>query len=177
LLISAKNIQEKLFLKYPKDLIDQKDVNYLINLLYYGKAFLFDLNLIKNIRLKDDNKSVYDLNDKDKLNKIYTFKLIEDVYKDDQNEIFISFGVFYQSFNYFHRVLRENLDQNKYFLNYTFSFYENESILSGVYVKFKHLLIQIQLVYNRGDFLWIGANDLDTKNVKFFGDTPRALKK
>jgi hypothetical protein len=162
----------------PKCSIIEKDVFNLISLLYKSKAFVLDLNLIKNIKLKDSRKSINDIKSNENI-KINTFKFLKDIsviQNNNKNEtIYISYGIFYRSFYNLNKVLRENLDQNKFYLNYTFSFYENEKILTGVHVGCTVLLIQIQIVYERGNFLWIGANDFN--KFTFFGDTPRALKK
>jgi hypothetical protein len=179
-LISAKNIQSKNLTTNLKYSITKRDLFDFISLLYEGQAFLFDLNLINNIKLKDSKKSIYDIKSNEN-NDIYTFKTLTDISFDNNKKmvevIYISFGVFYRSFFQLHKLLSDNLDQDKYFLNYTFSYYENEKILTGIYVKCTILLLQIQIVYERANFLWIGANDLKIKSNKFFGDTHRALKK
>ena len=181
-LISAKTINfQKLMLNYPKVTVNQQDVFDLINYLYDGQAFLLDINLIKNIKLFDNTKSIHDIKS-DETNKIKIFEILKSISfvknKEKIESAYILYGVFLSSFYNLHIKLRENIDQEKFYLNYTFSYYENEKILTGIYVKCDVLLIQIQIVYERGNFLWIGANDLQIKTSdKYFGDFPRALKK
>ena len=181
-LISAKTINfKKLILNYPRVTINQQDRFDLINYLYDGQAFLLDINLIKNIKLIDNKKSIYDIKSNES-NKIKTFEVLKSISSvtniDKIDSTYILYGVFLSSFYNLHTNLRENIDQEIFYLNYTFSYYENEKILTGIYLKCNSLLIQIQIVYERGNFLWIGANDLQIKTSdKYFGDFPRALKK
>lgn len=181
-LISAKTINfQKLILNYPRVTENKQDVFDLINYLYDGQAFLLDINLIKNIKLIDNKKSIYDIKSNES-NKIKTFEVLKSISSvtniDKIDSTYILYGVFLSSFYNLHTKLRENIDHEKFYLNYTFSYYENEKILTGIYLKCNSLLIQIQIVYERGNFLWIGANDLQIKTSdKYFGDFPRALKK
>jgi hypothetical protein len=53
--------------------------------------------------------------------------------------------------------------------------YFNEKILTNLYIDCKFLTFQISIVYDRGNFLWIGKDDYKNEENKYFGDTPRAL--
>ena len=55
--------------------------------------------------------------------------------------------------------------------------YENkEEIVTNLYIKFTNLALQISILYDRGDFYWIGK-DNSNFNGKMYGDTPRSLNK
>jgi len=53
--------------------------------------------------------------------------------------------------------------------------YFKEKVLTNLYIECKMLTFQISIVYERGDFLWIGSDDYKNEARKYFGDTPRAL--
>lgn len=57
--------------------------------------------------------------------------------------------------------------------------YSNLDILTSFYIECKRLTIQISIVYERGNFLWIASDDyqVNSDNLKSFGDRPRALNK
>ena len=54
--------------------------------------------------------------------------------------------------------------------------YKTKDILSSVYVRCDRFLIQIVILYDRGDFIWI-SKDKQKIDGKVFGDVPRALNK
>jgi hypothetical protein len=57
--------------------------------------------------------------------------------------------------------------------------YAGETILTSFYIECKNIVIQISIVYERSSFLWIGEDNYSNyiQKIKYFGDTPRALKK
>ncbi len=70
------------------------------------------------------------------------------------------------------------IENEKCKFKYMFSEYEKQEILSGISLECNQLIVQIVLVYNRGNFLWIPSNsDIHTKKSKCFGDVVRALRK
>ena len=54
--------------------------------------------------------------------------------------------------------------------------YKQKDILTSVYVNCIKTLIQIVILYERSDFLWIGVDEFKYKS-KSFGDVPRAINK
>lgn len=54
--------------------------------------------------------------------------------------------------------------------------FKTREILSSIYVRCGQLLIQIVILYDRGDFIWI-SNDKHKIDGKHIGDVPRAINK
>ncbi len=55
--------------------------------------------------------------------------------------------------------------------------YHKIKVLTSLYVECENLVIHIAILYNRGNFLWIGGDDYVKNLKKIFGDVPRSINK
>jgi hypothetical protein len=54
--------------------------------------------------------------------------------------------------------------------------FKSKAVLTSLYVQTEKILFHIAILYERGNFLWIGTDNLLLRQKKF-SDIPRALSK
>lgn len=54
--------------------------------------------------------------------------------------------------------------------------FQFNTILTNLYIQTANFIFQVSILYERGNFLWIGQDNLPLKQKKF-GDIPRAISK
>jgi hypothetical protein len=55
--------------------------------------------------------------------------------------------------------------------------FDGKTILSSIYIQLNSFLLQIAIFYDRNSFYWISCDNFETKEIKTFGDKPRAVNK
>ena len=186
--------------------INTSDLYDLINIFYDHRIVLLDIDLINDVKLSNEIRSVndsqFDSVEAYEINKIDLLDSYLNVNNLNTDKIVISFGIFLESFENFYQVrnkihfinlllyfcyltlkffqyLETNLNKNCTKSNSYFTNGDKHEILTGIFIKCRpNLFIQIVLLYKRGNFYWTGSsNHIETSNQpKYFGDTPRALK-
>jgi len=53
--------------------------------------------------------------------------------------------------------------------------YQKNKVLTSLYIQCDTLVIHIAILYKRGNFLWIGSDNLALNQKKVFGDSPRSI--
>ena len=177
--------------------LSSNEVKNLLSLLSDNEVFLLDVDILKNLKFTE---SIVEPN----LFAGYKYAVrnffkLDDYFKDTKMgpSLFISFGILLQSFSNLNKVRLSTICFRIYkFININaFDYkkelisklnskcryvqmsgnYFNEKVLTNLYIECKLLTLQISIVYDRGDFLWIGSDEYKNEERKYFGDTPRAL--
>ena len=55
--------------------------------------------------------------------------------------------------------------------------YKQSSALTSLYIQCKNFIIHVSILYKRGNFLWIGSDNLQLEQKKLFGDVSRSINK
>lgn len=59
----------------------------------------------------------------------------------------------------------------------SYGIYNKVTVVTNIYINCEDAMIQLVILYDRHQFLWIGADESQTGIPKWFGDVPRALHK
>jgi hypothetical protein len=146
--------------------LDKSEINKLFSYLYSNRAFLSDVQFLKEFELSDND----------------SIKIVDEYSENENKEaVFLTFGIVYKS-------LLELKDLENEFFDSSFSskcdfkksFVENKSLEGNVLASFclvcQDLVVHLPVFYSRGDFFWISHDDF-VFSKKVFGDKPRSLNK
>lgn len=148
--------------------LSSEEIKDIFRLLNKNEAFLLDLDILKNLKFAETNVEP---------NLFYGYKYdVKNFLQFDnysQNK-FIAFGIFLTAFSNLNKELISKLNSKCRYIQMNGNYFK-EKVLSNLYIECKLITIQISIVYERGDFLWIGNDEYKIEQTKYFGDVPRAL--
>lgn len=167
--------------------LSRDEVKDILDIFSKNEVFLLDLDMLKSVKFTESNVEAnlfygykYSVKNFLKVNNYFQTNTLDqqaDLTSASSSHLSISFGIFIQSFSNLNKELIGKLNSKCRYIQMSGSYFK-EKILTNLYIECKLLTLQISIVYERGDFLWIGSDDYKNEHAnKYFGDTPRALNK
>ncbi len=151
-----------------KAVLTRAKLKRLFEVLASSDAFVLDVDALKNI--PDRVKKLEDV-----------YGLMKNASNPQNEQILINFGVSISSFEKLYKNIGLSLDSQ--LCNFLFKsnsvMFSGESILTNMFIECTLLTIQVSIVYQRGNFLWILNDDYTRQNHRNspFGNVPRAFNR